>query len=73
MNDLELWKKVVKDAKIGSPCCSNIFDEMLAELNKGDAELVLTPSYISILKFGRNIFKPVKEYRKYYDLLELTE
>jgi len=34
MNDLELWKKVVKDAKIGSPCCSNIFDEMLAELNK---------------------------------------
>lgn len=73
MNDLELWKKVVQDAKIGSPKCSEIFDEMLTELNKGDAELVRTPSYISIVKLGRNIFHPLKQYREYYEILALDK
>jgi len=69
MNDLELWKRVVTDAKLGSPKCSDLFDEMMVELNKGDAELIRTPSYISIEKLGRNIFHSTNQYREYYEIL----
>jgi hypothetical protein len=70
MTDLDIWKKVVSDMRSVSPSCINIFDEMLAELNKGDEELIETPPYISIVKLGRNIFLPLKQYREYYEMLE---
>ena len=70
MTDLEIWKRVVGDMKVIAPSATNIFDEMLVELEKGDEELIETPPYISIIKFGRNIFAPLKQYREYYEMLE---
>jgi len=70
MTDLEIWKRVVNDMKAASSISAYIFDEMLAELEKGDEELVETPPYISIVKLGRNIFLPLKQYREYYEMLE---
>jgi hypothetical protein len=70
MTDLEVWKRVVNDMKAVSSISAYIFDEMLAELEKGDEELVETPPYISIVKFGRNMFLPLKQYREYYEMLD---
>jgi hypothetical protein len=70
MTDLEIWKRVVGDMKAASSVSAYIFDEMLAELERGDEELIETPPYISIVKLGRNIFLPLKQYREYYEMLE---
>ena len=70
MTDLEIWKRVVSDMRAASSISTHIFDEMLVELEKGDEELIETPSYISIVKLGRNIFLPLKQYREYYEMLD---
>ena len=37
----------------------SVFDEMLNELNRGDVENIATPSYLSIIRFGYDIFNPL--------------
>ena len=37
----------------------SVFDEMLLELNRGDVENVATPTYLSIINFGYDIFNPL--------------
>jgi len=40
----------------------SVFDEMLRELEGNDVENVETPEYLSILRFGYNIFQPLRRF-----------
>jgi hypothetical protein len=61
---LEEAKKIVKEMLIGTtnPFVISVFQEMLDELNKNDVENIATPSYLSIIRFGYDIFNPLKRY-----------
>ena len=50
-------QEMIKDAK--HPFVISVLNQMLAELEKGDVENVVTPSYLSIINFGYDMFKPL--------------
>jgi hypothetical protein len=58
---LEEAKKIVLEmrANTSNAFITGVFDEMLTELNKGDVENVYTPTYLSIVRFGYDIFNPL--------------
>jgi hypothetical protein len=55
---LEEAKKIVLEMKANTSNAfiNGVFDEMLTELNKGDVENVSSPSFLSITRFGYDIF-----------------
>jgi hypothetical protein len=58
---LEEAKKLVREMKASSSdsFVIGVFDEMLTELDKGDVENIYTPTYLSIVRFGYDIFNPL--------------
>ena len=61
LQELDDAKKLVKGILKGTknPFVISVYKEMLYELNRGDVENVATPSYISITRFGYDIFKNI--------------
>jgi hypothetical protein len=60
---LEEAKKLVREMKASSSdsFVISVFDEMLTELDKGDVENIYSPSFLSITRFGYDIFgSPLK-------------
>ena len=57
--DLENAKKLIRKMRkeVTHPFIISVYDEMLKELDKGDPENIYTPTFLSIEKFGYNIFK----------------
>jgi hypothetical protein len=59
LEQLEEAKKIILEMKsqATNEFVISVFDEMLLELNKGDVENLATPEYLSIIRFGYNIFE----------------
>lgn len=58
-DDLEKARTMVIEMKANAehPYVISVFDEMLESLS--DVECEVTPSYLSIIRFGYDIFKPL--------------
>ena len=61
LKQLEDAKKIVLEmkAQASNPFIISVFDEMLESLSRGDVEEMETPSYLSIYRFGYDIFQPL--------------
>lgn len=58
LTELQHAKELVSEMKSNATNAFviSVYDEMLDELNRGDVENICMPSYLSILRFGYNIF-----------------
>lgn len=59
LKQLEKAKKIVQEMKTEATndFVISVYDTMLLELARGDVENIYTPSYLSIINFGYDIFQ----------------